>query len=85
MQEIKYIMKVSVGSINPNAPFSEQAREDQLDLLNRCLSEFPKGKIIGRDVTIGMYKIGEHQLTTEKVTYHVGFERKPFWLDEKAK
>lgn len=78
-------MKVSVGSVNPNAPFSEQAREDQLIFLNRCLNEFPKGKIIGRDVTIGVFKIGDHQLTTEKVTYHVGFERKPFWFDEKEK
>lgn len=83
MQEIRYVMKVAVGSVNPNAPFSDQAREDQLTMLNRCLSEFPKGKIIGRDVTIGVFRVGEHELTTEKVTYHVGFERKPFWLDEK--
>ncbi len=77
--DIQYIKLVSVGSINPNAPFSEEARQQQVEILNRCLNDFPKGTIIGLDRTIGRYQIGEHELIMEKITYHVGFSRKPAW------
>ncbi len=79
LNDIQYIKLVSVGSINPNAPFSEEARQQQLEILNRCLNDFPKGTIIGLDRTIGRYQIGEHELIMEKITYHVGFPRKPAW------
>jgi hypothetical protein len=23
--------------------------------------------------------VGEHELTMEKITYHIGFKRKPLW------
>ena len=32
-----------------------------LALLNRCLNEYPKGIIIGKDVDVGHYKFGEHE------------------------
>lgn len=85
MSDIAYIKLVSVGSINPNAPLSEQSKEAQVELLNRCLHDYPKGIIIGKDVSIGRYMVGEHELTMEKVTYHVGFQRKPGWLEEQDK
>ncbi len=78
-ENIRYVKLVSIGSVNPNAPFSEQSQQDQVDLLNRCLNDYPKGIIIGKDIQIGMYKIGQHELTMEKSTYHIGFERKPSW------
>lgn len=82
LTDIRYIKLVSVGSVNPNNPLSEQSREEQAALLNRCLNDYPKGMIIGKDVTVGRYMIGEHELTMEKVTYHVGFTRKPPWEEE---
>ena len=82
LTDIHYIKLVTVGSINPNNPLSEQSREEQVALLNRCLNDYPKGMIIGKDITIGRYLIGEHELTMEKVTYHVGFIRKPPWEEE---
>ncbi len=78
-ENIRYVKLVSIGSVNPNAPFSEQSQQDQVDLLNRCLNDYPKGIIIGKDIQIGIYKIGQHELTMEKSTYHIGFERKPSW------
>lgn len=78
-ENIRYVKLVVIGSINPNAPFSEQSQKDQVDLLNRCLNDYPKGIIIGKDIQIGIYKIGQHELTMEKSTYHIGFERKPSW------
>lgn len=79
LADIKYVKLVSVGSVNPNNPLSEASRQEQINLLNKCLNEYPKGVIIGKDVTIGRYMIGEHELTMEKVTYHIGFTRKPSW------
>ena len=72
----------NIGSVNPNNPLSDQSKEAQAALLNRCLNDYPKGIIIGKDITIGRYMVGEHELTMEKITYHVGFERKPPWEDE---
>lgn len=81
LEDIHYVKLVTIGSINPNNPISEQGREEQLLLLNRCLNDYPKGIIIGRDISIGRYRIGEHELTMEKITYHIGFERKPSWIE----
>lgn len=79
LSEIRYVKLVPVGSVNPNNPISVQSREEQLEVLNRCLNDYPRGVIIGKDITIGRYMIGEHELTMEKVTYHIGFTRKPQW------
>ena len=79
MSDIKYIKLVTVGSVNPNNPLSDESRAAQVELLNKCLNDYPKGVIIGKDITIGRYMIGEHELNMEKITYHVGFERKPAW------
>jgi len=79
LSEIGYIKLVPIGSVNPNSPLSDQSKEEQVALLNRCLNDYPKGIILGKDITIGRYQLGEHELTMEKVTYHVGFKRKPSW------
>lgn len=81
LQNIGYIKAVTIGSVNPNVPFSEKSREQQESLLNRCLTDYPKGRIIGKDIAVGCFQMGEHSFTMEKTTYHVGFERKPEWLD----
>lgn len=82
LSDIRYIKLVPIGSVNPNQLLSEEAKEAQAVLLNRCLNDYPKGIILGKDVTIGRYLLGEHELTMEKITYHVGFPRKPAWEDE---
>lgn len=79
LTDIHYVKLVPVGSVNPNNPLSDQSREAQVALLNKCLNDYPKGILIAKDITVGRYMIGEHELTLEKVTYHVGFERKPAW------
>ena len=82
LYDVGYVKLVPVGSINPNNPVSEESSAQQLELLNRCLNDFPKGKIIGIDRSIGRYKVGEHELTMEKMTYHIGFKRRPIWDTE---
>lgn len=85
MEDIKFIELVSVGSVNPNNPLSEESIKKQTEKLNKCLNEYPKGIIIGKDITIGRYMIGSHELTMEKTTYHVGFPREPLWLKNEKK
>ncbi|MDE7477020.1 MAG: hypothetical protein K2M91_03565 [Lachnospiraceae bacterium] len=82
LTDIRYIKLVPIGSVNPNNPLSEQAKEEQAALLNRCLNDYPKGVIIGKDISVGRYLLGEHELTMEKITYHVGFTRRPTWEDD---
>lgn len=84
LTDIHYVKLVTVGSVNPNNPLSDQSRQQQAELLNRCLNDYPKGVILGKDITIGRYMIGEHELSMEKVTYHVGFTRKPAWDTEEG-
>ncbi|MBR5636750.1 MAG: hypothetical protein IKW81_07485 [Pseudobutyrivibrio sp.] len=80
--DVGFVKLVTVGSVNPNNPLSDQSRESQEKYLNRCLNDYPKGIILSKDTTIGRYVLGEHELTMEKVTYHVGFPRKPMWMEE---
>lgn len=82
LSDIRYVRLVTVGGVNPNNPLSDRSKEAQAELLNRCLSDYPKGTIIGRDITVGRYMLGEHELTMEKITYHVGFPRRPAWMEE---
>ncbi len=79
LEDIRYIKLVTVGSVNANQLFSAEDKEQQVSLLNKCLSAYPRGIIIGRDTSVGHYRIGEHEFITEKITYHVGFPRKPPW------
>lgn len=80
--DIRYVKLVPVGSVNPGNPLSDSSKEAQAALLNRCLNDYPKGIILGKDISVGRYQVGEHEFTMEKITYHVGFERKPAWEEE---
>lgn len=80
--EVGFIKVVIVGSINPNKLLSPEELEKQVNFLNKCLNEYPKGKIIGKNTSIGKYKIGDHELIMEQTAYHIGFKRKPEWLNE---
>jgi hypothetical protein len=81
---IKFVKDVAIGSVNPNVILSDDTRQSQIALLNRCLNDYPKGVVIGKDIVIGRYNIGEHELVMQKTIYHIGFQRKPAWFDEKG-
>ncbi len=82
LEDIHFVKTVTIGSVNPNNPLSVQSKQAQEDLLNKCLNEPPKDIIIGKDITIGRYVIGEHELSMQQTTYHIGFQRKPVWLQD---
>lgn len=80
MVDVKFVKRIEIGSLNPNSAMSEEKKNEQMDQLNRCLTEYPKGKIIGKDIGFAVYQVGEHQITMQITTYHVGFSRRPHWL-----
>lgn len=77
LADIKHVEIVSIGSINPNSTISDKEEAAQLEKLNHLLNGYPKGTIIGKNISIGRYRVGEHELTMERTTYHIGFTRKP--------
>ncbi len=79
LEDVRFIKKITVGSTNPNLQATDAERERQVSELNRCLNEVPRGRIIGRDVSFGVYSVGEHQVVMQATTYHVGFPRRPSW------
>jgi hypothetical protein len=83
LAKIRHIQALVVGSINPNVPFSDAEREKQVAFLNRCLEGIPRGVIIGSDKTVATYQFSGHQVVMEKTTYHIGFERKPLYLEDR--
>lgn len=82
--EISFVHKVKMGSIDPQNPLSDEEADQQVKLLNRCLNDYPKGIILGRDISIATFQMGEHQITMQSTTYHVGFSRTPYWLAKKS-
>jgi predicted flap endonuclease-1-like 5' DNA nuclease len=82
LSEIRHVERIGVGSLNPNQPVSEEQRDAQIRFLNRCLNDMPRGKIIGREMSTAVFQVGEHQITMQLITYHVGFKRTPRWIEE---
>jgi len=80
---VGFIKRISLGNIDVQAAAAEPSNEKAMDLLNRCLEDYPKGRIIGREMSFDVLttKSG-HQVVLEKVTYHVGFARRPSWLED---
>jgi hypothetical protein len=82
LSDVKYIKRVVVGSDNPNQMRSETQVEEARALLNRCLTDTPRGTIVGIEKSFTILQIGEHQVVLQWLCYHVGFPRKPIWMQE---
>jgi hypothetical protein len=80
LTDVGYVHRIVVGSINPEQLQREEEIRTSTGLLNRCLSDSPKGRIIGIEKTFSLLNIGEHQVVLQAMIYHVGFPRKPVWL-----
>jgi hypothetical protein len=82
LSDVRYIKRISVGTSNPAHILSEEEIQQAMDLLNRCLAGPPSGKIIGIEKSFKILNIGEHQAVLQWIVYHVGFARKPIWLED---
>lgn len=82
LSEVRYIKRISIGTSDPSKMLSEEEVQRSMDLLNKCLTEPPKGTLIGIEKSFKILNIGEHQAVLQWLVYHVGFPRKPMWLDD---
>lgn len=82
LSDVKYCKRIVVGNDNPNQMASPEKVAEAQELLNRCLSEPPKGCIMGIEKSFKVLQIGEHQVVLQWLCYHVGFPRKPAWIKD---
>jgi hypothetical protein len=82
LSDVTFIRRIAIGSTNPEAMPTEADCQQALDLLNRCLNDTPKGKIVGVEKSFALLNIGEHQVVLQALIYHVGFVRRPAWLSD---
>lgn len=82
LTNIRYVQRILVGNDDPQNMRGEEALREQLNLLNRCLTSTPRGYILSIEKNDSVHTVGEHQVVLQPVVYHVGFERKPLYLDE---
>lgn len=82
LASISFIKRIVIGNTSPEQMRDESYIESQVNLLNQCLSQYPKGIIIGTERNFNILRVGEHQVVLQSVAYHVGFPRYPRWLDE---
>lgn len=80
LTDIRYVHRVVVGNSDPETQPDEEKYKKQQAYLNKCLNEYPRGKIIGQEKNFYLLNIGEHQIVMQYIVYHVGFERKPEWI-----
>ncbi|EBC1278831.1 hypothetical protein ACLH9T_004833 [Salmonella enterica] len=78
---VGFVKRITIGNPTPSVPYSEEEVKQATSLLNKCLSEPPKGHIIGIEKNFILLNMGEHQVIQQWIVYHVGFERKPLWID----
>ncbi|MFK3773738.1 hypothetical protein [Pseudomonas sp. NPDC089406] len=82
LTDVGYVKRIVVGSTDPEKLTSQALIQQQTALLNRCLSELPKGRIVGIEKSFNLLNIGEHQVVLQALIYHVGFARRPYWLGD---
>jgi hypothetical protein len=82
LSEIGFVHRITVGSNNPDQPQFEVEAHAAMALLNRCLGDSPKGRILGIEKAFTVLNVGEHQVVLQAMTYHIGFRRRPLWLPE---
>ncbi|HSP76905.1 MAG TPA: hypothetical protein VLQ93_00140 [Myxococcaceae bacterium] len=79
LTDVGYVHRITVGSTDPEQLKREDEVRAAADLLNRCLAE--RGRIIGIEKNFSLLNIGEHQVVLQAMVYHVGFPRRPYWLE----
>lgn len=80
LSEVRYVKRIVVGTDDPSHIKTPAEIQETQALLNRCLSESPKGTIIGIEKSFAVLNLGEHQVVLQWLCYHIGFARKPAWL-----
>jgi hypothetical protein len=82
LTEVRYVKRIVVGSDNPAQIRTREEVAEAEALLNRCLTDTPRGSIIAVEKSFTILQVGEHQVVLQWLCYHVGFARRPLWITE---
>jgi len=82
LTDVKYVKRIVVGSDNPNQMKTDDQVSQANELLNRCLSDSPRGTILGIEKSFTILQLGEHQVVLQWLCYHIGFPRRPAWMQD---
>jgi cell division inhibitor SulA len=82
LTEVRYVKRIIVGSDNPAQIRTREEIEEAEALLNRCLTDTPRGAIIAVEKSFTILQVGEHQVVLQWLCYHVGFARRPMWITD---
>lgn len=80
LSDNKFVIRYVVGNSNPEKMPDEAAMAKQIERLNDALSR--GGRLVAQEKNFFILNIGEHQVVSQYIVYHVGFERKPYWYKE---
>jgi len=84
ISDVVHVKRIVVGSNNPTEMQAEDKIARAMALINKCLTEPPKGRILGIEKSFSILQVGEHNVVLQWLTYHVGFTRKPYWLEDEG-
>ena len=68
------------GNANADKLPDEGQIRRQTDELNAAIAR--GGRLVGQEKNFFILNIGEHQVVSQYIVYHVGFERKPYWFKD---
>ncbi len=78
LTDYRFVVRYVVGNRDAEKLPDEKVMEKQMKELNEALSR--GGRIIAQEKNFFILNIGEHQVVSQYIVYHVGFERKPYWI-----
>ena len=84
ISDVVHVKRIVVGSNNPTDVQAEDKIAQAMALVNKCLTEPPKGRILGIEKSFSILQVGEHNVVLQWLTYHVGFTRRPYWLEDQG-
>lgn len=80
LSDCHFIARYVVGNSNAESLPDEAKITEQTERLNAALSR--GGRIVGQEKNFYILNIGEHQVVSQYIVYHIAFERKPYWYKE---
>ncbi|MCP3735166.1 hypothetical protein M9979_09825 [Sphingomonas sp. RP10(2022)] len=80
LSDIAFVKRIAIGGAG--GMVTTQDVEAAVAMLNRCLTEFPKGRVIAIEHTPCVQEDSHGSHVFRLISYHIGFPRRPSWLDE---
>ncbi len=81
LSDVRFVKRIVVGNDDPSRMRTEKEIQKAVDLLNRSLKNDAGGTILGVEKCFAVLSTGGDQVVLQWLVYHVGFARKPYWLD----